>query len=65
MGPFDVEGAGESDVSDHMHGPAPTRGSVVAQAGDRAGGAEPETDIAGGIREEEAGVGELEAPDVV
>ena len=49
---FGVEGAGR--VPDQ--GPAP--------AGGRAGGAEPEADTVDGARVEEAGAGELEAPDV-
>ena len=56
---FELGGAG--GVPDQ--GPAPAGSSVVAQAGVRAGGAEPEADIAGDAGEEETGVEELEAPD--
>ena len=57
---FEVEGAGVVPGQ----GPAPAGGSGEAQAGDKAGGAEPEVTIAGGAGEGEAGVGELEAPEV-
>ena len=45
---MEVEGAGV--VPDQ--GPAPAGGSGEAQAGSKAGGAEPEADTAGGAREE-------------
>ena len=57
---LEVEGAGV--VPDQ--GPAPAGGSGEALAGGKAGGAEPEAITAGGAGEEEAGVGELEAPEV-
>ena len=57
---MEVEGAGV--VPDQ--GPAPAGGSGEALAGGKAGAAKPEAIMAGGAGEEEAGVGELEAPEV-